>query len=411
MLCGRRASLEHEQILIWTRKCEAALVEQDAEHRAVLLKALAKKDVESKMLVQRALAEKDAEFNVLLQKALAEKDLEHEAALQVSSQKTFEIHTRLKELGEDTEQDGHEARPIADCTQYDYIFMFNSLSSFAQTNRFDILRSTFAEFSIDSPQEVRIVGVVGLFDKGKTKMINMLFGKSFRSSKVYTTQGLSFVYVPARKMLVVDTAGVQSTVSFRPQDVEPIVDAQTTEAFLFELISRMSDMLIFVVNDFTWVEQKNVAMFHQKDKLQNKRRELIVLHNLRTTCTLKEAEILFKKQIVSCYEGAESHLSELIYTADLSPAVHHITICKEGSSAGLHYNSKNMEYLMNLLEYGQGGRTRVVLADLLTTIIAELLPKFLLIETVASQWKLGCSWDTQGERGGCAPRFRTSAWT
>ena len=40
-------------------------------------------------------------------------------------------------------------------------------------------------------------------------------------------------------MLVIDSAGVQSTVSYRAQAVDAIHDAQTTESLMFEMVSRI----------------------------------------------------------------------------------------------------------------------------------------------------------------------------
>jgi HSP20 family molecular chaperone IbpA len=202
---------------------------------------------------------------------------------------------------------------------------------------------------------------------------------------------MSFVYVPDRRMLIVDTAGAQATVTFRPQDIEPIADAQATEAFLFELIARMCDAIVFVVSDFTWMEQKTLAMFHNKDKQRGRARELIVVHNLRTTSKEQEARQLFQQQIVTNYEGATSHLSDLVYKANKTPIVHHVTICKAGSPAGRMFNQKNLAYVMNLLEYGPGDVTGKVLSELLLTNMTELLPKFLLIDTEGQdgvQWRL-----------------------
>ena len=45
-------------------------------------------------------------------------------------------------------------------------------------------------------QRVRIVAVVGLFDKGKTWLTNKLFGKNLPSGKLFTTRGLSFLWAP-----------------------------------------------------------------------------------------------------------------------------------------------------------------------------------------------------------------------
>ena len=53
------------------------------------------------------------------------------------------------------------------------------------------------------------------------------------SGKLWTTKGLSFLWIKERRMLVVDSAGVQSTVSYRAQAVDAIHDAQTTESLMF----------------------------------------------------------------------------------------------------------------------------------------------------------------------------------
>jgi len=108
-------------------------------------------------------------------------------------------------------------------------------------------------------------------------------------------------------MLLIDSAGVQSTVSYRKQAVDAIHDAMTTESLVFKVISRsrvsvskawmcrdavillllpccchnfnqqmvkgltacgfirfrISHQMIFVVNDLTWFEQKYLEMLHQ----------------------------------------------------------------------------------------------------------------------------------------------------
>ena len=137
-------------------------------------------------------------------------------------------------------------------------------------------------------------------------------------------------------MLIIDSPGVQATVSLRAEDgVDQIVDAQLTESFLYEVIPRISDILVWVVNDFTWPEQKYVQQFYEKFKLLDKQRDIIVVHNLRNTRTCKEARALFEKQLTSCYGGAESFDLELVYTAtEERMKIHHVAICQEFSEAG-----------------------------------------------------------------------------
>ena len=175
------------------------------------------------------------------------------------------------------------------------------------------------------------------------------------SGKLLTTKGLSFLWIQERRMLVVDSAGVQSTVSYRAQAVDAIHDAQTTESLMFEMVSRISHHMVFVVNDLTWFEQKYVAMLHQKYVQCKQHKELIVVHNLRHTSDVQEATKLFKRQVTQCYDGVSSHMSQLVFTADAGegvPPVHHVGLCYEFSAAGEVFNVKNREYLLQSLEHG-----------------------------------------------------------
>eukprot|EP00435_Cladocopium_sp_Y103_P034750 s1653_g9.t1 len=77
--------------------------------------------------------------------------------------------------------------------------------------------------------------------------------------------------------------------------------------------------------------------------------ELIVVHNLRNTLDVAEAIMLFTRQVMQCYDGEQSHLGELIFTADLGegvPPVHHVGLCYEFSKAGDEFNAMNRAYLL-----------------------------------------------------------------
>ena len=88
-----------------------------------------------------------------------------------------------------------------------------------------------------------------------------------------------------------------------------------------------------------------MEMLHQKYVQGHHNKELIVVHNLRMTSEVEEAQELFYRQIKSCYEGGVSHINDLIFTADAGegiPPVHHIALCKDGSEAGHAYNEETL---------------------------------------------------------------------
>ena len=272
----------------------------------------------------------------------------------------------------------------AQSAPYDAILAFESLSQFLSTGEIRFLQHAESKLQVAGAARFRIVAMVGLFDKGKTFLINKLFGVNLPSGKLHTTKGLSFLWIEERRMLVLDSAGVQSTVSYRAQAVQDaILDAQTTESLMFEMISRIAHHMIFVVNDLTWFEQKYVAMLHQKYVQGGQQKELVVVHNLRNTTDIQEACKLFSRQVTRCYDGEQSHLGELIFTQDAgagAPPLHHIGLCYEFSKAGDAFNEKNRQHLLQSLEHRNSLGSELVLTNILTAELARLLPRFVNIE-------------------------------
>merc|ERR1719401_2703574 len=179
----------------------------------------------------------------------------------------------------------------------------------------------------------------------------MLYGKNLPSGKLHETTGLSMVFVPDKRYLVIDMKGLQSPVSYKTKGVKQLVDASQTEVFLFELVSRIAHYIIFVVNDFTWPEQRHVVQLHQKYVQSKRENQLIVVHNLRTTKSIREAEELFFKQVASKYEGVNrQELGGLVFTVDEKPRIHHIGFADANSPAGVKYNEKNKDHLLQLLD-------------------------------------------------------------
>lgn len=272
-----------------------------------------------------------------------------------------------------------ETSVIEQCTDYDCILRMMSLADFALCKKIWLLRALSSDFDPETIHDVRIISVVGLFNKGKTFLLNKLFGLRLPSGQTYETQGLSFVYLKERRMLLMDSPGVQSTVSYKADCIDRVIDAQSTEAFIFEFVSQVSDHIIFVVNDFTSSEQKYVQMFEQKEQIRSKpARELIVMHNLCTTVDPTEAENLFTKQITSRYDGVQSHLGDLMYTARRNPPVHHYAICKDFSEAAERFNGSNIRLLVQHLEHVKKLPEPIVLKELVREKLEELIPRFFL---------------------------------
>jgi len=101
------------------------------------------------------------------------------------------------------------------------------------------------------------VAVIGLYDKGKTFVLNSLTSTNLPSGKKISTKGLSFKQVDVdsgTKLILVDTAG-----SYSPVKVDnelSVVEKEATELFLLDIVFDISDYFICVVNDFTSLDQR-----------------------------------------------------------------------------------------------------------------------------------------------------------
>jgi len=101
---------------------------------------------------------------------------------------------------------------------------------------------------------------------------------------------------------------------------DALVQMQNKESLLFDLQYRLSQYVVFVVNDLTWSEQAYVSALHNKISAGHsaKRcRDVIVVHNLRGIPTPEGARKLFKHQIMSRYSGVEPNRSDgLVFVSE-----------------------------------------------------------------------------------------------
>lgn len=101
------------------------------------------------------------------------------------------------------------------------------------------------------------VAVTGLYDKGKTFVLNNLTASNLPSGKKINTKGISFKYVnvdSGTNLILVDTAGSYSPVQIKNE--YSIVEKEATEMFIMDLVFEISDYFICVVNDFTSLDQR-----------------------------------------------------------------------------------------------------------------------------------------------------------
>ncbi|CAD8070763.1 unnamed protein product [Paramecium primaurelia] len=152
------------------------------------------------------------------------------------------------------------------------------------------------------------VAVVGLYDKGKTFVLNNLTQSNLPSGKKVTTKGISFKHVDVdsgTQLILVDTAGSYSPVKIK--SALSIVEKEATEHFIIDLVFELSDYFICVVNDFTSLDQRYLDRLSRQIQNSSKTfREIIVVHNLKEIETSEILQHVWTTQVTQIYSTGGS---------------------------------------------------------------------------------------------------------
>ena len=145
-----------------------------------------------------------------------------------------------------------------------------------------------------------VVAVLGLYDKGKTFLLNHLTESKLPSGKKVATKGLSFKHVEldgGSEFILLDSEGSYSPV--KVTDELSVVEKEATEHFLQELIFEMSDYFLCVVNDFTSLDQRYLDKLTRNLQNSNKDfREVIVVHNCKEVVDEDTLRHVWETQVI-----------------------------------------------------------------------------------------------------------------
>tara|TARA_B110001452_G_scaffold95772_1_gene79124 strand:- start:1141 stop:2823 length:1683 start_codon:yes stop_codon:yes gene_type:complete len=162
-----------------------------------------------------------------------------------------------------------------------------------------------------------VVAVLGLFDKGKTFVLNHLTESQLPSGKKVSTKGLSFKHVDVEgtKFIILDSEG-----SYAPVKVEnelSVVEKEMSEHFIQDVIFELADYFLCVVNDFTSLDQRYLDKLTRN--LQNSMKvfkEVIVVHNCKTVMEPEVLQHIFETQVTYIYGSGKLQMTRV---AAISP--------------------------------------------------------------------------------------------
>ena len=230
-----------------------------------------------------------------------------------------------------------------------------------------------------------VVSTVGNANKGKSFILGKIAGEEIPSGYSVTTEGLSIKYPTIKKknIILLDTAGFETPLVEneiyklehekkyyfdKPQKEEEYIkevtelsrDRQMTEYFLQKFVISQANILICVVGQLTYSEQK----FLNKIKKECGDKTLFIIHNLQNF-SKKEQVDDYIKDILECsltfklkeftmvsFEELNQNQNNHYFTEVFSDEkneqdIVHLIMAKEKTEAGDFYNDSTINYIKN----------------------------------------------------------------
>ena len=288
-----------------------------------------------------------------------------------------------KEIDLVNNKPAHDDKKITDF--YDIILKINSIR--------DILNGWNIEFSENGKnyyEKMKVsdflkVGVTGLSNKGKTFLFQKLADIELPEGTNIKTEGLSIkcpgINSDNKNIILIDRAGEtplleKENFNFSQYKDNPLElrehlenlarDKYLTESFLQDIIINESNMLLILIGNLTFQEQKLLNKIRKETK--NKKQNLYVIHNLQTftekaqvekyiqetllksaTFRLKKNKLIFINDKEISTDVNESFFIEDSFdnTKTKLNKVFHLIMAREGTPAGNYYNNFVIKFLRN----------------------------------------------------------------
>ena len=231
------------------------------------------------------------------------------------------------------------------------------------------------------------IGVVGNMNKGKSFILSKLSKINLLAGTSLNTKGISVKYPKLenssnRKYILVDSAGFESPIlryddddniyTFEKENEaeneedkqqnlfrEKAKDILITESFLQNFLIEFSDVLLLVVDNLTYSEQKVINKIKDEIKNLRKTKKLFIIHNLKTFRTEEQIKNYIDKILLKSGTFTLSRHEHITSESNIIKGEHftepeqkylrvyHLIFAADQSDAGKIYNS----YTMNFIEH------------------------------------------------------------
>ena len=243
---------------------------------------------------------------------------------------------------------------------YDNIIKLVSLKESCTSEGFPVESSEegMKNYVEQKEKDAPVIGVVGNAKKGKSYILGKISNKPLPTGHSVTTEGISVKYpkIHGVPVVVLDSAGSEAPLteteevklddinkSSENELIERIADIardkQATENFLQSFILFSSNVLIIVVGQLTYSDQK---MINRIKKEIWKQKYIFIIHNYMFLEKIEEVKEFIKDNVLTSITFGELIENHIIGEQDNKEV-------QEKSEAGNYYNNSTIEYLRKQL--------------------------------------------------------------
>jgi hypothetical protein len=271
---------------------------------------------------------------------------------------------------------------------YDIIININAMKSLLDKGWQEEFPNDKSIYEEKKDKESVIVSVIGNANKGKSFILAKLSDVDLPSGFEIQTKGLSVKYptIENKNIILLDTAGfqtplVENDVYILSEDKDTLQeekylnevtelsrDKQMTECLLQKFVLTQANILICVVGELTYSEQKFLNKI--KKDIQDKR--LFVVHNLQNFTKKEQVEnyikeilmisltFKLKEYVMINFENQNENekKNNLYYleqfeedkedeNTQIEHDIVHLIMANDNSEAGKYYNESTIKYLKN----------------------------------------------------------------
>ena len=313
------------------------------------------------------------------------------------SKENEELKNKIKELEENIAKEGAKIDILEKKKEwemsenkkfenfYDIIIDINSILKLKIGWNIEMTDNGIIKYNKYKDVNLVTIGVVGNMNKGKSFILSKFSGIKLPVGININTKGLSIKYPEIeqfknRKYILLDSAGFENPILnfendkdiYKKQEEEAkengneqelfrekAKDILITEAFLQNFIITTSDVLLLIVDNLTYTQQKMINKIKTEIRKTRKEKKLFIIHNLKTyrsknqminyvenilkksgTFNLQKHEHITKKNEIEEVE----HYTEPEQKG--FKGIYHLLFAADGSEAGNIYNP----YLIDFIE-------------------------------------------------------------